>query len=189
MTVGSPWRGWPPQVKGALLQREIKANTLSRLGKQIRSHQTAVSFAEKMFRWKSLHQTAPAGAQRQAPAPLQLRIFGKHKFPKHFQRSHSISTRSDFRKRELYPINRVIQEPNPPNSVSQSRLGLYEIHLWVPARQRPLFLLGLQIFFLLHCVARLESKNSVGWIYLYYCNRIAYNCIASQLSKGRNIPM
>lgn len=43
MTVGSPWRGWPPQVTGALLQREIKANTLSRLGKQIRSHQTAVS--------------------------------------------------------------------------------------------------------------------------------------------------
>ena len=41
--------------------------------------------AQKMFSRKSLHPAAPAVAQGRTPAPLQPRVFGKLKLPKHFQ--------------------------------------------------------------------------------------------------------
>lgn len=75
-----------------------------------------------MFRWKSLHQAAPAAAQTQTSAPLQPRIFGKLKFPKHFQRSHSISTRSGSQGRELYPITVLHMKKNYQTRCNNNRM-------------------------------------------------------------------
>lgn len=87
VTAGSPWRGWPPQVTGARSQRK-NSNTNEQLpgceNNSAHIRQLRV-FTEKMFRWKSLHRAAPAGAQTQTPARLQRRIFETLRFPKHFQ--------------------------------------------------------------------------------------------------------
>lgn len=202
VAAGSPWRGWPPQVTGARFQRKnSNTHTNERFpgceNNSAHIRQLTV-FTEKMFRWKSLHRTAPAGAQRQTPARLQCRIFETLQFPKHFQSAHTASKRSGSWGKVTVSHNRVISEPNPPKPCVTWTERLvwnpFEIinspeakNARFPWLWRPLFLLSLQIF--LHCVARLESKNVLGWIYLYQRDLIAYSCMAWQQNMELNIPL
>lgn len=88
----------PRQVSGALLlQRKKNENThtlyFPSCKKRPRSHQTAVRFDEKMFRWKSSHQAAPAVAHGQTSALPQLRISGKNSRFQNIFRGHINSLR------------------------------------------------------------------------------------------------
>lgn len=65
-----------------------------------------------------LHQAAPAVAQRQSSTPVQPRVFGKLKFPKHVHIRHTRYRRfSDVRGGERDPVKRRTKKL--PNKVQQ----------------------------------------------------------------------
>lgn len=115
-----------------------------------------------------------------------------------FRVTHTASKRSGFWGKVTVSHSRVISEPNPPKPcvMLTERLVLnpFEIIDSPEAKTArfpwlwwPLFLLSLQIFLL--CVARLESKNVLGWLYLYQRDLIAYSCMAWQQNMELNIPL
>lgn len=122
VSAGAPSRGWPPPGnRGSSSTENSRTHTNGDFtgSKNKPGHMRQPSFTEKMFRWKNLHQTAPAGAERQTSAPLQPRISGKTKFPKHFQGSHNMSTRSGCWDRGAVSRHRVTSGQNLPKKVEQ----------------------------------------------------------------------